>query len=364
MKSDVYFLKTEAADIQRRILALKKLLLSLKPFSGYKKNEFVPVKLTIGDASCVYHLNPELVKLVIAEIKNKGAKPFLFDTSVIYNGERQNAIDHLNLAQSKGFAHSQVGAPFIIADGIFGQDGREYIIAAMDINRVKLPSFIEMVDNLVVLSHVTGHIFSCYAGAIKNVAMGMSCRASKQVMHSSLKPSVIVKKCTACGCCIAICPVGAIAYVNPALLGKIKGRVKEKAQINSSICIGCGDCLCVCKFDAICINWQEEPQVFCRRMAAVAHFVLSKFRRKFFINFAFDVTKECDCISDKDEKMVSENLGILASTDILGLEKATTDLLRANKADFFTKKSENYEAMLAYGYDIGLGNLEYNLIQL
>lgn len=353
MRSDVYFIKVESCAIEERVLVLKRLLEKITPLLGYKNEEFIPVKLTVGDSFCVYNLSPDLVKLVVADIKKLGAKPFLFDTSVIYKGQRQNAVEHLNLAQSKGFGHNRVGAPFIIADGVFGNDGREFIINKNDIKKIKVPSFIGMLDSLFVLSHVTGHIVSRYAGAIKNVAMGLSCRPTKQVQHSALKPSVVEKKCTACGCCIAICPVKAIAFV------------KEKAFIDSKLCVGCGECICACKFDSIYINWHEDPKVFCRRMAETAGFILSKFKNKYFINFAFDITKECDCISTKDEPMVSTNLGILASSDILSLDKATTDLLTNDKkTDFFSGGSQAYKNMLEYARDLGMGNFEYNLINL
>jgi len=333
--------------------ALKKLLVKTASFFAYKKDEFVPVKLTIGDSACIYNISPELVKAVVSEIKKSKSKPFLFDTSVIYKGERQNAVDHLNLAQSKGFGYTRVGAPFIIADGVFGQDGREFSINEPYIGKIKVPSFIGMVDSLVVLSHVTGHIVSRYAGAIKNVAMGMSCRSAKQVQHSSLKPSVIAKNCVACGCCINICPVKAISFV------------KEKAVINQQLCVGCSECICACKFDAIYINWHEDPQIFCRRMSETAYHILSKFKNKFFINFAFDITKECDCISSKDEMMVSQNIGILASDDIVSLDRATLDLIAKNEiSDFFGAKNEMYENMLTTAEVKGLGKIQYELVEV
>lgn len=352
MKTDVYFQKITSSDREARILALKNLIDKIAPFAEYKKDEFIPVKLTIGDSSCVYNVGPESVKLIVSEIKKRQAKPFLFDTSVIYKGERQNTIDHLNLAHYKGFSHSRVGAPFIIADGLLGQDGKEHAINSEYIKKIKVPSFVGMLDSLLVLSHATGHIFSVYAGAIKNVAMGMVCRATKQVQHSSLKPSVIAQKCTACGCCIMVCPVSAIAYI------------KEKASINQGICIGCGECLCACKFDAISINWDEDVDVFCKRMVEVCNFILSRFKNKFFINFVYDIAEGCDCESDKKAKMLSCDIGILASSDILSVDKATVDLINENtKSSLLQRKKEVYEKMFAFAKRIGLGNLEYNLVK-
>lgn len=354
MKSDVYLVRTQGKDTGDRNASLLKLLRAAGPFSAYKKGEIVPVKLTIGDTKCVYNTSPELVKSVVFGIKSKEAKPFLFDTSVIYKGARGNAIDHLTLAQNKGFTHSKVGAPFIIADGAFGRDGKEYALDSEYIKKIKVPSFVGMLDSIVVLSHVTCHILSGYAGALKNVAMGMVSRATKQVQHSSLKPHVIGDKCTSCGCCADICPADAVSV-------KDAGR----ASIDQEKCIGCGECLCACKFDAIFINWTENPLIFSKRMVESACFVLSKFKNRFFINLAFDITGECDCISTKNEKMACDDIGVLASKDIVSLEQATTDLMnRDGDVILKEKKQDTYKTMIEYAGKKGLGNTGYNLIEL
>jgi len=354
MKSDVYFIKTKGNNPQDRVSFLLKLLKGANPFSAYKKDEFIPLKLTIGDTKCIHHIKPELIKIVISEIKKKKSRPFLFDTNVIYNGSRLNAVDHLSLVQNKGFSHSRIGAPFIIADGVFGQDGKEYKIDSDYIKKIKIPSFIGMVDNLVVASHITCHILAGYAGAFKNVAMGMATRATKQVQHSSLKPHIIDQKCTSCGCCIEICPAQAISFAD-----------NGKALIDKPKCIGCGECLCACKFDAIFINWDEDRDVFAKRIAEVAGFILSKFKNKFFINFAFDITKECDCISTKNEEIICKDIGILASKDIIAVEKATIDLINKNEDIILKEKSiDSYKTTLEYAHRKGLGNLDYNLIAL
>ncbi len=364
MKSDVYLIKVETNDLEARCDSLKKLLEKASPFRGYKKDEFIPVKLTIGDSQCVYNIHPELVKIIVSDIKKMKAKPFLFDTNVIYKGERLNAVDHLALAQSKGFGHAKVGAPFIIADGIFGQDGKEYAIDSDYIKKIKVPSFIGSLENLLVLSHATGHILSGYAGAIKNIAMGMVSRPTKQVQHSSLKPHIIDKKCTACGCCAKICPVNAISHRTPPSLqrGEKKG---EEYAIDQTRCIGCGECLCACKFYAISINWSEDHAIFAKRMVEVAHFMLSKFKNKFFITFGLDITKECDCISTKNELLFSKNIGILASQDPLSIDKAMIDLINKDK-DLLKETGllDTHKTMLDYGYKKGLGSLDYNLIKI
>jgi len=100
-------------------------------------------------------------------------------------------------------------------------------------------------------------------------------------------------------------------------------------------------------------------------MVEVANFVLSKFKQKFYLNFAFDITKDCDCISTKSDPMIAGDLGILASSDIVSLDKATADLAyQHKKTDFLKDTRKIYEGMLDYAAKKGLGNLEYNLVNL
>lgn len=352
MKSDVYFVRVKSKNSTNRISALKKILEKANPFSLYEKNEIAPIKLTLGDRTCHYHIDPKLVKVIILGLKARNAQPFLFDTNVIYKGSRQNAIDHLSLVQTKGFGQEKIGVPFIIADGVFGSDGREYQIKGRYLKKLKVPSFVEFLDSIVVLSHITGHLLSGYAGAIKNVAMGISSRPGKQAQHSSLKPHVIENNCTQCGCCLKICPVKAISMK------------AKSAFISKDICIGCGECICACKFDAIFINWAEDNLIFCLRMVEAAYFILHQFKNKFFINFAFDITKECDCISAEEEEIISTDIGIFASRDIVSVDKAVVDFANKDKDVFArAKKVCSYHKMLEYAQEIGLGRIDYRLIE-
>ena len=63
--------------------------------------------------------------------------------------------------------------------------------------------------------------------------------------------------------------------------------------------------------------------------------------------------------------MASGDFGILASHDVLSLDKATADLACAHKkTDFFLKTRKIPDAMFDYAQRIGLGSLEYDLIEL
>ena len=349
MTSKVYFNGVEN-NKESKETALKKILENLPQFP---QNSFVGIKITIGDSNSPFAIKPEIVAIVVDKIKSQGVRPFVFDTNVIYKGQRMNAVDHLNLAYEKGFTPEKIKAPFIIADGVFGLDGREFKTDFKHIKKIKVPSFVGVLDNLVVLSHITGHMMTGYAGAIKNVAMGMSCRPGKQMQHSSVKPRVNANKCVMCGACIEICPVNAISKNN------------EKAFINNKVCVGCGECMCACQYTAIAVNWKVDYGIFNERVVEYAAGILAKFKNKFFINCAFEITKECDCMENTKESIISDEIGIFASNDILALEKATADAC-TKKEDIFHKhqKINHYLQQFEYADKLSLGNLDYELIQL
>ena len=320
--------------------------------SQFKKDAFVGIKMTIGDEGSRANIKPDLVRIIVDKLREQGAKPFVFDTNVIYQGQRQNSVDHLNLAYRKGFTPDNLGCPYIIADSIFGTDSQSIAVDFKNVQEIKVPSVVNVLEDLIVLTHITGHMMSGFAASIKNVAMGMASRAGKQIQHSSLKPAINIDNCTLCGSCIEVCPASAIS------------EVSGKAFVNSNLCIGCCECIALCKLDAVTINWREDADIFAERMAEYARGILTRIRRKVFINFAFDITKECDCISGDDPKII-EDAGIFASEDILAVDKACFDMLTKSR-DIFSRggKITAHLHQLEYAREIGLGRTDYNLLKL
>ena len=90
MKSDVYFVPVAGSGLAQRCQALGRLLKEAASHLSYKKDEIVPIKLTIGDEFCIHHMHPSLVRDVVAAVKQRGARPFLFDTNVIYQALRDD----------------------------------------------------------------------------------------------------------------------------------------------------------------------------------------------------------------------------------------------------------------------------------
>ncbi len=349
MGSDVYFSNLTNRSREDCLAALIKSTDSY--FSKFSKGAYVGIKMTVGDENNTGHIKAELVRVIVDHLKGRGLKPFVFDTNVIYTGQRQNSVDHLNLAYRKGFTPDILGCPYIIVDSIFGTDSQKIKMKFKNLKEIRVPSVVKVLDDLIVLSHITGHIMEGYAASVKNVAMGMASRAGKQVQHSSVKPKINTDSCTSCGHCMEVCPVSVISDNRGGM------------YINSRNCIGCGECIACCKFNAITINWRADTNVFAERMAEYATGILSLIKNKVFMNFAFDITEECDCISGSDPK-ITDDIGIFASDDVLALDKASFDMLTKSK-DIFSRGGKINAHMHQFNYarEIGLGSLNYNLVE-
>ena len=85
-----------------------------------------------------------------------------------------------------------------------------------------------------------------------------------------------------------------------------------------------------------------------------------------FINFALKINKECDCWG-ADNPRIAPDVGILASSDPVSIDKASFDLVnKASGKDIFkaTHPDQDGIKQLKYAQEIGLGNLDYELIEL
>ena len=105
--------------------------------SQFRQGSFVGIKMTVGDEKSTGHIKPELIRILVEKLHQQGTKPFVFDTNVIYSGQRQNSVDHLNLAYRKGFTPENLGCPYIIADSVFGTDSQAVKVDFQNVKEIK-----------------------------------------------------------------------------------------------------------------------------------------------------------------------------------------------------------------------------------
>jgi uncharacterized Fe-S center protein len=95
-------------------------------------------------------------------------------------------------------------------------------------------------------------------------------------------------------------------------------------------------------------------------MAEYAKAVVSHFKKPtIYINILTDIVPACDCMPGNDEP-VTRDLGFMASTDPLAIDKACFDMVKEScgGSDPFAVSGE---AQLQHGAEIGLGKLKYQL---
>jgi len=347
MISKVYFcplsLKEDKEKISRSLVLL---LEKTAFFEKVQKNDFVAIKIHFGEEGNKGFVKPIYLKDLVKEIQKRGAKPFLTDTNTLYVGKRANAVDHLILASKHGFTIEQVGAPIIISDGLLGNNEIKVKIDGKHFKEVPIARELGLCQAILSINHFTGHIVTHFGAGIKNLGMGGSARAGKLQQHSNLSPRVNPTKCTGCEECIKWCSTNSISIV------------EGKAKIDPKTCIGCGQCLSVCPVYAITFSWNESSELVQEKMVEHTLGVLKgKGEKVAHITFLTHITEECDCIS-KDEEPLCEDIGILSSTDIVAIDKASLDLVEKKLGKKISKLPEK---QIQYAESLGIGSSKYEL---
>jgi len=371
LTSPVYFgdMRTkEGASLPEK---LERMCRELTLFKNLRKDELVAITLHFGERGSTGFVRPVYIRRIVDLIRKAGAKPFLTDANTLYRGERSNAVDHLNLAVEHGFSYATVNAPIIIADGLKGKDYVEVKVNGKYYERVKIASAAYHADSLLSVAHFKGHMLFGFGGAIKNVGMGLGSRSGKQMMHADLVPKIVAKKCVGCGLCVEWCPTDSLSLVDR------KGRDMPLSVLKKETCIGCGECVVTCPHEAIKISWSGAPQSVQEKTVEFAWAAINKKREKTgAINFLMDISPDCDCLSRSDASIVPD-IGILASDDLVAIDRASIDLINQQPSlrntaipedklgeddKFGTLHGVDWTPQFEYAEQIGLGSASYKLI--
>jgi len=355
MSSKVYFIQATRKDgpelISRKV---DKVFQHCELEKRIEKRFFVAIKTHFGEVGNTGFIKPQWISRIVNRIKRKTSKVFLTDTNTLYVGSRSNSVDHLNLALSHGFSPESLGIPVIIADGLLGHEGEELKVNLSRIKKAKIASAFIHSDFLLCLSHFTGHIATGFGGAVKNLGMGCASRAGKLEQHSDIHPWVDTRKCINCGICLDYCSVQAIFQENGT------------AVIDIKKCIGCGECLVVCKENAVKMRWDADSVRVQEKMSEYALSLKNHLENRMgCLNFLLQVTKDCDCLA-KDQPAIVEDMGILASSDPVAIDKASADMVcrRAGRDIFRDGYDIDWSVQLTHGEKIGLGRMDYDLIEI
>ena len=116
--------------------------------------------------------------------------------------------------------------------------------------------------------------------------------------------------------------------------------------------------------------WDISNEEFMERMTESAKAVADHFgERIVYINVMRNMSVSCDCEGTAAEPVVTPNVGILASTDILAIDTASVDLVYAMKEEEHHALVERMESrhglrQITYMKELGMGNDRYTLLDI
>jgi len=349
---------------------LEKLLKEINLPKYFETKEWVAVKTHFGSEGAHRIVRPIFLRKVVEALKSLGAKPFVTDTV------RIKGLDYLEVANQNGINHLSVGAPVILADGLYGNDNI-MVKGGEILGEIAVASVIYDVPAMVVCSHVKGHIQAGLGGAIKNVAMGgvsashRDCgwKCGRGAMHTIGEGNLIWNKesCELCYQCEEICPLEVIKFEN------------ELFTYKDEECWRCGRCSRVCPSGSLTLPGDDER--FMRSLAEAAKAVLGTFKegKVIYINFLTEIQPECDCMPVADVPVMQDQ-GILISEDIVSIEQASIDMLlkapplpqsasdekEIVKGDdiLFKLANKPYWIQIEESERLGLGSRKYELVEI
>ena len=257
------------------------------------------VKLSMGEPGGHNYLAPNLVKELVHRVNGT-----FVDSNTAYGGRRGTVADHMQTAKDHGFL---AVAPVDILDA--EGEIRLPISGGTHLREVRVGSHFNDYDSMLVLSHFKGHAMGGFGGALKNIAIGVSSRSGKCLVHTAGQSET-----------------------------NAFGPVKQEHFLESMA---------------------EAAKGMIHAMGM---------QNMLYINVLNRLSIDCDCDSSPAEPEMPD-IGILSSLDPVALDKASVDLIYAadeRQSASLRQRIENKKGThtLAHAERIGVGTRKYNPVNL
>ena len=285
---------------QEKMLELYKLIEKELPNGVLQGN--VAVKVHSGEKGNQNYLHPDFFENIINYVNGT-----VVECNTAYGGERNTSEKHLALLNEHNWTR------YFKVDLLDEEDDDLEILIPNGkvIKNNYLGKNIRNYDSMLVLSHFKGHPMGGYGGAIKQLSIGCASSRGKSWIHSG-------------------------------------GYTKDQY-----------------------ILWEHcAPQnVFLEAMADAAFSVVEYFEGDVaYINVMANMSVDCDCCSVAEDPCIKD-IGILASIDPVAIDKACIDLVKESndpgKEHFLERvQTRNGEHTIEAAKEIGLGSIEYELIEI
>ncbi len=293
--SKVYFTKDISAD------GLMKVYEAL----GVKLPGNVGIKVSTGEKGAKGYLKAEIIKPLVDKLNGT-----IIECNTAYPGSRNEAQEHMNVAEEHGF--TKMGKGVEIIDGL----GEVRIPAPDGANHLKydlIGEGFKKYDSFINLAHGKGHAMGGFGANLKNQSIGFASRNGKAYIHS-------------CG-----------HTENP---------------------------------DECWVDKHEQID-FIESMAEAATAVHEYCERNnkpiIYITVMNALSVDCDCDSNQGEPVMAD-LGIVGSLDPVANDQAFVDMVFASEDPGAKELQERIDTrlgreILPYAEKLGLGSTQYELIE-
>ena len=269
---------------------------------GKKLEKNVAVKMHSGEKGNKNYLRPEFVKDVINYVNGT-----VVECNTAYEGARNSTEKHLELIKEHEW---EKYFPFDLLDRE-GPDMELDIPNGKILKKNYVGKDLAKYDSLLVLSHFKGHAMGGYGGALKQLSIGCASSAGKTLIHTA-------------------------------------GKETDQTKL-----------------------WDNLPEQdrFLEAMADAASSLVDYFKgNAVYINVMKNISVDCDCDGNASDPCM-QDIGILASLDSVAIDQACLDLVYNSNDPGRDKLIERIESLqgvhtVEAAYDLGVGNREYELIEI
>ena len=271
---------------------------------GVKLSGKVGVKVSTGERGSKGYLKASLIGPLVKKLNGT-----IIECNTAYPGARNDAVNHLEVAREHGFT-SFASVDIMDATG-------EYKIPVKNGKHLKydlVGNNLKEYDCILNLAHGKGHAMGGFGANLKNQSIGIASRNGKAYIHS-------------CG-----------MTDSPNLCWSVKYSQKD----------------------------------FIESMAEAAKAVSDYFREQnkpiLYITVMNAISVDCDCDSQQGDPVMGD-LGIIASLDPVANDQAFIDMIWNSTDSGASKMMERIDRqegrhITSYAHEIGLGNVEYELVEI
>ncbi|MDR1629946.1 MAG: DUF362 domain-containing protein [Oscillospiraceae bacterium] len=271
------------------------------------KGKSVAIKMHVGTGTSYSTIPPVFVRKLVDFIQESGGRCFITDHYI-----------HSRRPEERGYSEANLGCPVLDACGFFDKYFYTKEVSLRTFRHVDIAGLIHDADFMIDFSHVKGHGACAFGGACKNIAMGCVTDRTRREQHG-LEGGILWngELCTHCEECVASCNHHANGFDEHG-----------EYDVFYHHCTLCQHCAKVCPTGAITLDAHNYAD-FQDGLALCTKTVLDTFEpgNVYYINVLTQITALCDCWGMTTPSLVPD-IGILASDDIVAVEKASLDAIK------------------------------------